>query len=202
MRNTLLLSLAATAMWLPFLDGPRATTGIMPADAAPTGIPAAAAAADGNITVKDTAGGGIAPGNTAGVVSVDTAGSGAAARDSTTSIDNKTAGSSGRSISSAAGGAQKNHSQLRHSQLAPTKLSALRSQLVPSQLAARAVSALLCLFVLATAWHQWKGGEGPGCGGRAPPGVLHRKLLHNRWDVFSSAEAHVVWVRIYIYIYI
>ena len=54
---------------------------------------------------------------------------------------------------------------------------------------------MLCLSALAlsSAIYQWRGGGGPGCGSRAAPGVLWRALLHNRWDVFASAEEHVVW---------
>jgi len=54
-------------------------------------------------------------------------------------------------------------------------------------------SITVALFMGSAMWHQWHHRDGPGCGGRAPPGVVHRAILHNRWNVFGSAEAHVVW---------
>jgi hypothetical protein len=56
-----------------------------------------------------------------------------------------------------------------------------------------AADILLVLFALATAHHQWSGGAGPSCGGHASPDAVRRMLLHNRWNVFTSAESHVMW---------
>ncbi|EOD32968.1 hypothetical protein EMIHUDRAFT_230137 [Emiliania huxleyi CCMP1516] len=55
------------------------------------------------------------------------------------------------------------------------------------------LASLLLAALRRAAGAAWRGGGGPGCGSRATPGVLWRALLHNRWDVFASAEEHVVW---------
>ena len=52
---------------------------------------------------------------------------------------------------------------------------------------------LLC-FAVGVVRHQWTGGAGPGCGaGRASADSFVNLMLHNRWNVFTSAERHVVW---------
>ena len=53
--------------------------------------------------------------------------------------------------------------------------------------------AILASFVALVVAYQWAGGEGVGCGGRASADSVRRLLLHNRWNVFASAESYVVW---------
>lgn len=52
---------------------------------------------------------------------------------------------------------------------------------------------VLAAFLAASGSYQWVGGAGPGCGGQAEPGVVYRALLHNRWNVFATAEPYAVW---------
>jgi hypothetical protein len=47
--------------------------------------------------------------------------------------------------------------------------------------------------VCASFHHNAMGREGLGCGGRAHEDALRALLLHNRWNVFQSAEDYVVW---------
>lgn len=55
-------------------------------------------------------------------------------------------------------------------------------------------SVLVAALGGASALHQYRGGGAPSCGANAPPGeLLVASLLHNRWNVFTSAEPHVVW---------
>ena len=52
---------------------------------------------------------------------------------------------------------------------------------------------LLGFAALVVHYNLIEGGEGVGCGGRASPDSVRRLLLHNRWNVFASAESYVVW---------
>ena len=52
---------------------------------------------------------------------------------------------------------------------------------------------LLSFAALVVHYNLIEGGEGVGCGGRASPDSVRRLLLHNRWNVFASAESYVVW---------
>jgi hypothetical protein len=47
--------------------------------------------------------------------------------------------------------------------------------------------------VCASFHHNAMGRDGLGCGGRAHEDAVRALLLHNRWDVFQSAEDYVVW---------
>lgn len=57
----------------------------------------------------------------------------------------------------------------------------------------RAPSLLLGCMVLLSAHHQWAGLGGTGCEGRTGSDALRTLVLHQRWNVFSSAESYVVW---------
>uniref|UniRef100_A0A7S4F2G8 Uncharacterized protein n=1 Tax=Chrysotila carterae TaxID=13221 RepID=A0A7S4F2G8_CHRCT len=57
----------------------------------------------------------------------------------------------------------------------------------------RNADAALLAFLCACAIYQWRGGTGPGCGVRAESGTMTAMLLHNRWNVFTTAEGYVVW---------
>jgi hypothetical protein len=130
MRNTALLSLAATAMWLPFLDGPRRRAPPPPSRKAADAVAAAP------------------------------------------------------------------HAGATHASQAPPRSAVPEARPPPANKGSwwrLAGSWTVACFALACLWYQWERADGPGCGGRAPPGIIFRALLHNRWDVFSSAEAHVVW---------
>jgi len=51
----------------------------------------------------------------------------------------------------------------------------------------------LALLVACTAHHNALGRDGVGCGGRAHDDAVRALLLHNRWNVFTSADDYVVW---------
>ena len=54
-------------------------------------------------------------------------------------------------------------------------------------------SLLLACIVMLSAHHQWSGQGGTGCEGRTGDDALRTLILHQRWNVFSSAESYVVW---------
>lgn len=147
MRNTAFLSLAATAMWLPFLDGPRRAH-----------------------------------------FRCNTEGEGCRQRLAAPHppITRTAADSTAAAPPAAAAPAPPAPPSLTHSGCRPPLA-------VPGSRWRLAGSCTIATFVLASLWHQWARADGPGCGVRAPPGIILRAILHNRWDVFSSAESHVVW---------
>ena len=59
--------------------------------------------------------------------------------------------------------------------------------------AREAPSLLLACIVMLSAHHQWSGRGGTGCEGRTGDDALRTLTLHQRWNVFSSAESYVVW---------
>ena len=78
------------------------------------------------------------------------------------------------------------------------KPSAASQQRPPPRKTASPSNALSAAMVAAlggaSALHQYRGGGAPSCGAHAPAGeLLVASLLHNRWNVFTSAEPHVVW---------
>ena len=57
----------------------------------------------------------------------------------------------------------------------------------------KAPSVLIGCVALLSLHHQWSGLGGTGCEGRTGSDALRTLVLHQRWNVFSSAESYVVW---------